>query len=443
MLKHALLIDPRDLLFFRDARPMEAGDSGCGARWPLPSVLHEALLAALQAALPANLERPHHTRNRKDRNWDTSTKRLGGLRTLGPWPFLTAGRPGRSPGTGLPQGLYLPAPADLVPLDRESTRESSADAVIGCAPAEPVGQSDLPPFLKPVARTVPPGKEDCGEWLALAEFARYLAGSPCRTTRAAGLYGVERRTGIAIDPATRTTGQGRLYMPEYLRLADDVRLAAWAACPVIDPDGKPGDALAAWLPKPGARADLVLGGQRGVAFATSPGEHLPGLASLQEALCPPADGTPRIKWALLSPAVFSGGWRPGWVDASCGAVKLRPVSPQLRRGRRQDAKQARFDLAQDHAPPIRARLVAALVPKPLAFSGWDLIAGAPKPTRLAVPPGAVYYFECDDADSARALVASLHGRVKSDLFGEKGFGFGVCGTWAPLTDKATTLNGKE
>jgi CRISPR-associated protein Cmr3 len=108
--------------------------------------------------------------------------------------------------------------------------------------------------------------------------------------------------------------------------------------------------------------------------------------------------------------------------------------------------------------PIAAKLVAACVPKPIPVVGWterlhllkDEIerghwqeggnAHGPRPTHLAVPAGAVYYFETESSDDAEKLAAALnwHGsekkpvRIKnrrSTLMGEKGFGLGVCGAW--------------
>ena len=106
--------------------------------------------------------------------------------------------------------------------------------------------------------------------------------------------------------------------------------------------------------------------------------------------------------------------------------------------------------------PIAARLIAAVVPKPIPVTGWSLgsdpdsqnsnsespiRAPGAKPTHLAVPAGAVYYFACDTAEAARQLAAALnwHGDTpgttirnrRSTLLGEKGFGLGVCGTWQP------------
>jgi hypothetical protein len=96
---------------------------------------------------------------------------------------------------------------------------------------------------------------------------------------------------------------------------------------------------------------------------------------------------------------------------------------------------------------VSARLVAALIPKPTVVTGWALrdeeLGNEDKPgaksTHLAVPAGAVYYFEADSANEANALAAALnwHGsgdgseirNRRSTLLGEKGFGLGVCGTW--------------
>jgi CRISPR-associated protein Cmr3 len=92
-----------------------------------------------------------------------------------------------------------------------------------------------------------------------------------------------------------------------------------------------------------------------------------------------------------------------------------------------------------------ARLVAALVPKPIPVTGWalpndsDRPEGGAKSTHLGTPAGAVYYFEADSQEQATALANALnwHGATagteiknrRSTLMGEKGFGLGVCGTW--------------
>jgi CRISPR/Cas system CMR-associated protein Cmr3 (group 5 of RAMP superfamily) len=149
-----------------------------------------------------------------------------------------------------------------------------------------------------------------------------------------------------------------------------------------------------------------------------------------------------IKWALVSHAVFLGGWRPDWIDESTGEVKLRKTA-HMERMPEESRLEWRERLRQ--APFIGAKLVAACVSKPIHFSGWDLTLestdkegrqklGGPKPTMLAVPAGSVYYFEADSDEDAKALVAALHGRTRSDCMGEKGMGYGFCGTWEEMTD---------
>ena len=104
---------------------------------------------------------------------------------------------------------------------------------------------------------------------------------------------------------------------------------------------------------------------------------------------------------------------------------------------------------------IAARLVAAVTGKPVPVTGYalpntadpDRTEGGSKSAHLAVPAGSVYYFEAETSDAAQALAAALnwHGagdtttirNRRSTLFGEKGFGLGVCGNWECLPASQT------
>jgi hypothetical protein len=133
-------------------------------------------------------------------------------------------------------------------------------------------------------------------------------------------------------------------------------------------------------------------------------------------------------------------------------VLLEIVSEEERK-RRRNLNAAGRGYASN--PNVSARLVAAIVPKPLVVTGYALGItadperpdGGAKPTHLAVPAGAVYYFEADSHEDARKLATSLnwHGNEpdpstisnrRSTLMGEKGFGLGVCGTWDFLPEHA-------
>lgn len=97
-------LTPNDVLFFRDGRPMEAA-GGHGARWPEPSLIFDALHAALHRAFPETQEWEHIHRLgcSSDRNYNRSTtERFGGLKTAGLFPVLKSGE------------WLFPAPLDIV-----------------------------------------------------------------------------------------------------------------------------------------------------------------------------------------------------------------------------------------------------------------------------------------------------------------------------------------
>ena len=406
---------PRDLLFFRDARPMEAADVGSGARWPWPSVLHEAMLSAFQERWPDHnpeLEHDHHFTD--DERKRGTTCRFGGLKTVGPFPLID-GRPA------------LPAPADLT-AEGEGDRKTYGIM----QPADVPGRTDLPsPLQYPVARWSGPSKSTPGAWIPAEAMAAYLRGKTedVKTWEAECVGAVERRIGIGLDRETGTTKEGAFYGAEYLRIRVDrgVQLAAGIECTnvVHSPAGRDTrDVFESWS-KNGSAA-VRFGGQGGVAAV----EQLPAPLALPE----PEISGKWVKWVLLTPAVFGkvpkadepfhpGGWLPDWVTAADGCVQLRE-RPERRPGESRREWRGRFPKA-----PVGARLVAARVPKPAPFSGWSLIRGEAKATRLAVPAGAVYYFEADSEEEARRLVQLLHLQRRSGRFGEKGFGIGVCGTW--------------
>ena len=317
----------------------------------------------------------------------------------------------------------------------------------------------------------------------------------------------EASIGIGIDPERGTQDGERIYSAHYLRLREGWQLGLFAeTAEKTEIHGQRRDLLAELFPSTGT---ILLGGQQRTCTAhlssVAPNSRLPlphGKTDDFNTAKLPALGAPQpqhlVKWVLLTPAIFpeiapatgatdadgaplhkhNGGWLPTWVsDDKEHRVLLRaPLPSRDVAHESRDAHRARVR-SQD---PIAARLVAAIVQKPIPVTGWSLgeideqgnqtrTAGA-KPTHLAVPAGAVYYFACDSADAARQLAAALnwHGGVeaavpaaltrhsveaavpaaltrlagslpppaaiknrRSTLLGEKGFGLGVCGTWSP------------
>jgi hypothetical protein len=270
----------------------------------------------------------------------------------------------------------------------------------------------------------------------------------------------EANLGIKIDPDSQTTGQGeatgKIYTAHYLRLRDGYRLGllAEATDKGFQHPEHGSDLIKALLN--GDPTHIVVGGQQRTCTAvreTSRSDALPlprGLAQPAEFNALPT-GEYALKWVLLSPAIWPritdkkkdgapqnphpGGWLPNWVDPQTGMVLLTSGAGVRKAARKNTTPGAR----------IAARLVAAIVPKPLIVTGWalpndtDRAEGGAKSTHLAVPTGAVYYFETESASSAKALADALnwHGdspgtevkNRRSTLLGEKGYGLGVCGTW--------------
>jgi CRISPR-associated protein Cmr3 len=454
---HEILLQPTDVLFFRDGRPMGGAQAGHTAAWPLPDVTNHALHAALHRA---GLDKVHRHRRGGSGRYEVEAARdrvFGSLRTAGPFPVDVRER------------WFFPRPADAAAGAARVTLRPVLS--LHNAPA-PWTESSLPkPLRYAVANAEPPRKEtDAGGWMSASAWGAYIEErvedvAPGEFLRDVELADTEHTIGIGIDPERGTQDGVNIYSAEYLRLRDGFRLGLIAEA--MD-KGEGADEterdllrdLFAERPR-----SILVGGQQRVCTATrrdvaSP-LPLPGGLVVADAFPALPVGKRGVKWTLLTPAIWPeiaagrkddaeihahpGGWLPNWVDAESGHVLLKAgdAARGVREGREAWRRRVRS------MPRIPARLVAAIVPKPIVVTGWALAgrgtegdplpAGA-KSTHLAVPAGAVYYFEADSATGAASLAAALnwHGtddgrrtirNRRSALLGEKGYGLGVCGAW--------------
>jgi hypothetical protein len=476
---NTILLEPNDVLFFSDGRPMTRSLAGHTAAWPLPNVVNAALHAALhRAGLP---ETHVHRRARSGKilsqDPEKDGRKFGALTSAGPFPVH------RRDGQG--DRWFFPRPGD-------AQQEGSLAATLhpaGGFPgnAEPWKGSSLPAPLKfAVSSVAGPDKDNHPEqWVSTEAIGAYLdrvenAFEAAHFANDDDLADREQRIGIAIDPATQTAGhgeaEGQLYSAHYLRLRQEWRLGLVAGAP----DKKAGSDLLREV----IRADhhLVIGGQQRICTA----ELMPSGGATPAPLPLPLGRRDSfftrnqkwlVKWLLLSPSLWPeiaagasargtmvkahpGGWLPNWVflDWDEGTQNEKPhpdngrvlltAGPGLRKAERVNSSVG---------SPIAAQLVAAVVPKPLVVTGWSVgdrrlgNEGNPgaKSAHLAVPAGAVYYFEADTEAAAIALADTLnwHGTTqgteirnrRSTLMGEKGFGLGVCGTWTFHEDLARPI----
>lgn len=441
---NTLLLQPSDVLFFRDGRPMSGALTGNGAAWPLPHTLNAALHAALWRSSLGQKPWRHVAKKRRTKE-NTKRTPFGGLQSVGPFPVR---------GTGENAQWFFPRPADAqskgsVSITALPTHLSTGD------------NSSLPrPLLCGVGSRTPPSKEAHEPWLSLSAFHHYLndeAPAPASDDflNDDSIHSREHRIGIGIDPVTGSQNKTDFYTAHYLRLQQDWRLGLLTEC------REPTCVGAADLTRHLFERDqhITVGGQqRSCTAEFQPHDWespMPLPMGLNTGFTEHTPGEHLVKWVLLTPSIWPaidgdngkrdrfdqpihkhpGGWLPNWVHPTEGSVLLTSGPGK--------AKAERLKL--EAGKPIAARLVAAIVPKPVVVTGYGLAHetleqhSGPKSTHLAVPPGAVYYFSAKSRADAEALAAALnwHGSSpgnevrnhRSTLCGEKGFGIGLCGTW--------------
>ena len=331
--------------------------------------------------------------------------------------------------------ILAPKPADALYFGRGTGKSDSPQCVR--AKPRPFGGlcgADLPEGLLPVQLTEgAAGKPGDGpawwSWRDLLDFRDGVDVPLDRLWRNGwSPPGGDRRVHVSIDPSSGSAKTGALYETEGLDLGEapvafDTRATGRAAASSGDPsdaDNPSSDGLRLLVRCAEALAPALvhLGGKRGLAaLEPEPDDRWP---------VPPDGWIERLCQAgglcvtLLTPGVFSAGYRPGWLgDGLTG-------SPPEAQG-------------------LKLRLRAATVARWQPHSGWDLARSQPRPTRKLVPAGSTYWFEvlagCEKEALAALWLASVCDEPQDRL---DGFGLALPGPWAAPTgetrsDDATHL----
>jgi CRISPR-associated protein Cmr3 len=434
------LIQPRDPLVLRDARPFSA-DPGARAfslPWPLPRTVAGALRTAIGASAGIDW-------NRSDR--DAARRVRRDLAVHGP---LLVGQD--AGGAWRP---YVPAPRDVVffrdtedgPLHPMVLRPQAPDAAFaeGCdlprppetLPAEPTGfdralhNTDLRPL--PATKDVKP-ETDVPRWWALDDAVDWLndpAGGAIpytepdpqqpgarKTLRGLGELPADTRVHVSIDGDCLTNVEGALFTTEARAFPD----AAAGGKPALAMACAVRGGLATTL----SDGFLPLGGERRLARVTRAGQEDPWPATPAsyptEEQIARADG---LRLLLVTPALFLHGWLPDWI----GNGTITGL-----RGQR-----------------VKVKLVGAAIDRRIPVSGWRLATRektddhdqqkpGPRATRYAVPAGGVYFFAFEegyrpDASAIRDIWDSLWLAPVSDhqVDRDDGFGLALPGLWSAAT----------
>jgi CRISPR-associated protein Cmr3 len=131
-----------------------------------------------------------------------------------------------------------------------------------------------------------------------------------------------------------------------------------------------------------------------------------------EKLAEALKGKKKVRMVLASPAIFSDGWKPGWLNGW----------PE--------------NESPDGWPDgLNLKLISACIDRWKPISGWCLEKGkqGPKAVRRIVPAGSVYFFEIVNCDlDAGDLAKGMWLKAVSDKKRDRmdGFGLAVFGSWS-------------
>ncbi|HLH71452.1 MAG TPA: type III-B CRISPR module-associated Cmr3 family protein [Candidatus Dormibacteraeota bacterium] len=405
----SLALVPRDGVFCKDGRGWYTTALGRahGTDWPWPSTV----LGALRSAWGRGLEERQGRRLERGA-WPERTREV----TLG--PSLALRRP---LGAGwAPEHRAWPAPADALKVrDRERLLRLQP------GPRDPAGPKTLGRDDDParealwLAMVDEEGKPERMEpWWSEEHFIAWLAGEEVPARAEGRRFSLPRRlqSHVTIRDEQLTAEDGNLFSHDVLETLEGPRgRDVPGGREPQEEEGEAGGALAEWaigvearLPDPFLPRLGRLGSDGRLVRIEPLPEPLfappPGL------LAAFARGSAGLRLVVVTPASFARGWLPDGLERLQKETEIR--------GR---------------LPGVEAELVlrAAMVPRPLHVSGWDMVAGAPKPVSRLVAPGAVYFFERADGGrfgeaEARALwLAAVGSRT------EEGYGRVVPGVWNP------------
>jgi len=408
-----IVLRPRDPLLVRDGRPFgrDPGARAESLHWPLPSTIAGALRTFIgPSAMPPF-------------KWDGDGPERA-LRVPVRGPLMVATSPGGQWKVHVPR-----------PLDTSVVCEPDDRVVFkGLRPAgsQPAGWSNLPASLLPMAIEDDRKQQPGFDWWPLESLIPWMAGRaefpPSEECHAGPAH--ETRVHVAVDSATLTARESALFSTISLDFMSSTAHRAARASRYGNPGKGPRQGgrtavdlrrdgrdrpqvamLCRFLQEEGAGSPetgnyLPLGGERRVSLVEDPvllGVEWPRFPSAIGEAC---RNSARLRLQLVTPALFSGGWRPGWLD---GNLEGSPPG----------------------AEGLRVKLVSAVIGRRVPISGWDMRKGkGPKAARYAVPAGSVYYFESIDAagsDGSRLWLESLCDELQDR---HDGFGIALPGTWS-------------
>lgn len=354
-----IIIEPIDTLFFRDGKPFSMGDQAAafGIFPPYPSTAYGAIRTGI-IAQDQGLS-SFYAGGMADEIGTIDDSSSASFKLKGIFPYSINDN-----------HLYFPAPLDLV-TDKDKKSAKITEIKKGTPFSTNIKIDQYPfPFEMEKATSVK------GYYITHIDFESYLNSS----RNEFDIYPestfcmVEYKTGIKIDPLTKTADEGNLYRIGMRRFEKDFCLA----CNV---KGAPS------LRKEGV---LKLGGEgKAVRYHNSEFQ----LPDTRETVVKRIKETGIIKIYFATPAIFETGWVP--------------------------------DEKIINGPDYKLKLITASIGSPVSIGGWDMGKGGHKTMMRGMPAGSVYYFKILNGDVEK-IYQHLHYRNISERANE-GFGLIMVG----------------
>lgn len=403
-----LIIEPYDTLFFRDGRPFGPANFG-RSQLPLPQTIAGMIRTYLMHVLGLESSQIHNLRENAN-GVETYQRALTFIACRGPWIVKIK--------NDKIEDLFVPPPAHLCRFKKDKNRLAllcpldSGDDLPGWIES-PTGQKGLRPVIY---RESSDAIEAETRWLGKDAIAAVLKGvEPAvkNLIKPEELFIWEERTGVTISPDTYTGEDSQLYSTRQLRLQKNIALYAEIGWETVDKTQEETlkkiqeafKELVDWeslFPQGGT---LLSFGGEGRRVIIKPTEKYvwPNIFVQNN-----EERNIRAFTWLISPLVNNqhertNGTREPWLPMSC------------------------------------AKLAAAVCPKPLAVSGWDMAGeegekwkSRPRPTKYAVPAGAVYFWERGkNADASKQFIhnGTLVQLAENAKDRANGWGMALKGVW--------------
>lgn len=385
-------LEPRDPLLLRDGRPFSS-TPGARARslaFPFPSTIAGALRTRVMQGSGHPLDVPLS-------KVDRDALLIHGVR--GPLLGMTSAQ--ASGGVE----IFVPAPSDCVLFSPQTGAKGVAHRrrllpLPTTGEVTPLPETGMHPVMfaqvekaKPLA--TPPR---FWQWQAFAEWLLHPGDTDDLALADIGIPGPqsEQRTHLAVQEATQTAEEGKLFQTRSLEFRDHAssvqELSAARDLSIILESGAVVD-----------EGIGVVGGERRIVrWRKLANQTLP---SIPDGLADRIAASGACRLILLTPALFDAGWRPG--------VFLAQIAKQHN---------------------VAISLKGAVVLRPQVVSGWDHATGMAKPSRRLAPAGSVYFLTLGSTPAARKdFVNALWMTNISDEEQSRRDGFGLCalGSWEP------------